>query len=65
MILLAGASARREGRLVDLTPDVEGLVVWTAFGLPLLMNIWLSARMCLPELRSDGIGPAGKLVCGR
>ncbi|MEU6829478.1 MAB_1171c family putative transporter [Nocardia beijingensis] len=63
-ILLAGASARREGRLVDLTMNVEGLVVWTAFGLPLLVNVALLAHMCVRELRAGGIGLAGKLVCG-
>ncbi|WP_039799764.1 MAB_1171c family putative transporter [Nocardia araoensis] len=63
-ILLAGTSARREGRLVDLTPDIEGLVVWTAFGLPLLVNVALLAHMCVRELRDGGIGLATKLVCG-
>ncbi|MGK8490110.1 MAB_1171c family putative transporter [Nocardia asiatica] len=63
-ILLAGASAREEGRLVDLTVDAEGLVVWTAFGLPLLVNVSLLARMCVRELRVGGIGLAEKLVCG-
>ncbi|MGK8523632.1 hypothetical protein ACRS6B_19735 [Nocardia asteroides] len=64
-ILLAGTSARHEGRLVDLTPDVEGLVVWTAFGLPLLVNVSLLARMCLRELRSGGIGPGGSWYAER
>jgi hypothetical protein len=62
-ILLAGTAARKEGRLVDLTLDAEGLVVWTAFGLPLLVNVSLLARMCLRELRAGGIGLAEKLVC--
>ncbi|WP_280238230.1 hypothetical protein [Nocardia abscessus] len=63
-ILLAGASARQEGRLVDLTLDAEGLVVWTAFGLPLLVNVSLLARMCVRELRTGGIDLAETLVCG-
>ncbi|WP_280260161.1 MAB_1171c family putative transporter [Nocardia abscessus] len=63
-ILLAGASARQDGRLVDLTLDAEGLVVWTAFGLPLLVNVSLLARMCVRELRTGGIDLAEKLVCG-
>ncbi|MFI9633098.1 MAB_1171c family putative transporter [Nocardia sp. NPDC051929] len=63
-ILLAGTSARQDGRLVELTLDTEGVVVWTAFGLPLLLNVWLLARMCAHELRAGGIGLAGKLVCG-
>ncbi|MFE7745212.1 MAB_1171c family putative transporter [Nocardia sp. NPDC057455] len=64
VILLAGTSARHEGRLVELKGDVEGLVVWGAFCLPLLVNTSLLSRMCLRELRSGGIGPAGKLVSG-
>ncbi|MEV6321159.1 hypothetical protein AB0M45_08165 [Nocardia sp. NPDC051787] len=39
-------------------------MVWTAFGLPLLVNTSLLARMCVRELRSGGIGVEGKPVCG-
>lgn len=63
-ILLAGTSARQEGRLVDLTASPGDIVVWTAFGLPLLVNTALLARMCMRELRSGGIGVEGKLVSG-
>ncbi|MBF6466824.1 hypothetical protein IU427_16780 [Nocardia beijingensis] len=63
-ILLAGTPARQEGRLVDLTPDVEGLVVWSAFCLPLLVNVSLLAAMCLRELRSRDVGLAVKVVSG-
>ncbi|MGY2115274.1 DUF6545 domain-containing protein [Nocardia gipuzkoensis] len=39
-------------------------MVWTAFGLPLLVNVSLLARMCVRELRTGGIDLAEKLVCG-
>ncbi|MFE7798054.1 MAB_1171c family putative transporter [Nocardia sp. NPDC057440] len=51
VILLAGTSARNDGRLLDLGLDREGIAVGYAFGIPLTINTFVYFRAGVRELR--------------
>ncbi|MFB8274101.1 MAB_1171c family putative transporter [Nocardia colli] len=54
-IVVAGTSARNDGRLVAMKPDWEGIVTGIAFGVPLLWHTVVFSRVGVRELRSGDL----------
>lgn len=63
VMLLAGTSARNDDRMVDLTLDLEGIVVWTAYVVPLAVTAFLITRWCVREIRFGDLTGRAKFVC--
>lgn len=62
-ILIAGAVAGNEGRILDLPLDWAGLVVWTAFGVPAMGTAVFQILVVCRNLRTEGISPLEKFIC--
>jgi hypothetical protein len=54
-ILVAGTSARDEGRLADLTLNWQGIVIGYAFGIPLTINTFAFFGIGVRELRGGDL----------
>lgn len=54
-IVVAGTSARDDGRLVAMKPDWEGILTGIAFGVPLLWHTVVFSRIGVRELRSGDL----------
>ncbi|MFC9439074.1 MAB_1171c family putative transporter [Nocardia sp. NPDC057030] len=54
-IVVAGTSARHDGRLVAMNPDWEGIATGIAFGAPLLWHTVVFSRAGFRELRSGDL----------
>ncbi|MEU7138051.1 MAB_1171c family putative transporter [Nocardia sp. NPDC046473] len=63
-IVVAGTSARNDGRLVAMNPDWEGIVTGLAFGVPLLWHTVVYGRLGIRELRSGDPPVWERLVLG-
>ncbi|PXX64315.1 hypothetical protein DFR70_105500 [Nocardia tenerifensis] len=62
-ILVAGTSARNEGRPIELTTDWHDNIVGISFGVTLTLYTVLFSRAGLRELRSDDLAVPERLVC--
>lgn len=62
VIVVAGTSARNDGRLVAMNPDWEGILTGIAFGVPLLWQTVPFGRMGLREYRSGELPARERIV---
>ncbi|WP_406231941.1 MAB_1171c family putative transporter [Nocardia sp. NBC_01009] len=62
VILLAGTSARHDGRLLDLRMDGEGIAVGYAFGIPLTINTFVFFRAGIRELRRGDLSARASVI---
>ncbi|MEV6554480.1 MAB_1171c family putative transporter [Nocardia sp. NPDC051756] len=62
VIIVAGTSARNDGRLVPMNPDWEGILTGIAFGIPLLWHTVAFSGMGIRELRSGDLPARERIV---
>ncbi|MEV6554278.1 MAB_1171c family putative transporter [Nocardia sp. NPDC051756] len=61
-MLVAGAVARSEGRMVDIGPTWDGFVLTIALGTPVAINTGVFVRMVVGEYRTDDLTVSEKIV---